>query len=53
MTEALVSLMVFNRVGGTFQVDDSGGFIILFLSVMDFTGDHSLLRTLLCYRGTG
>lgn len=39
--------MVFIRVGGTFQDDDSGRFIILFLSVMDFTDDHCLLC---CYR---
>lgn len=36
--------MGLGREGGTFRVDDSSGsFIILFLSVMDFTDDHCLL----------
>lgn len=36
--------MGFGREAGTFRVDDSSGsFIILFLSVMDFSDDHCLL----------
>ena len=44
MLEVLRGLMVFIRVGGTFQVDDSGGFIIPFLSLMDFTDGHSAVH---------